>query len=175
MSACYRSTHPDVLAAWDDSQRRYQETHVRICAFADKYGGEALVVRGGDYRLAGLQSPDVPAGGDALWRRDRKHGGWVPLRKTKAGKDIAKEFDACSARDLGLVPGLPRYVQDTSQMFSLKGAQLFGDGEAVWAGWMTVDHDDVAKSSYGTLDEAMWSPVKRSEFYAAREAQGIDA
>jgi hypothetical protein len=171
MSACYRSNHPDVLGEWEDSDRRYRKAHAAISAFSKKYDAQAMAYRGELYRLAALIRDDVPEGGDALWRRDRKAGGWVPRRNSKAGKAIATEFDACSARGLGNVPGLPRYVRDTTQMFSFKGPGMFWDHEYVWACWMHCDHEDVLKSEWGTLDETMWEPVKRSEFYAAQEAQ----
>lgn len=173
MSACYRSDDPDVLAAWADSQRRYREVHERIQALCKRFDAKAMVTSGSTYALASLVLADgeVPEGGTALWRRERRSGGWVPLRKSKEGKALGKEFEACSARNLGVVPGLPLYVRDKTEMFRFKGAQIFGDASYVWAGWMHCDHEDVVEDkTWGTLDEAMWEPVKRSEFFAAQEA-----
>lgn len=173
MSACYRSTHPDVLAAWDDSQRRYRETHESIRAICERFDAQAMVSSGSTYALAGIVTSDgePPEGGTALWRRDRRVGAWVPLRKTKEGEALGKEFDACSARNLGVVPGLPLYVRDKAEMFRFRGAQVFGDGGAVWACWMHCDHEDVVDDkTWGSLDESMWQQAKRSEFYAAQEA-----
>lgn len=173
MSACYRSNHPDVVAKWDDSQRRYREVHEAISAFVKTYGGEALVYKGGDYRLAALYSTDAPKGGEDVWRYDRKAGGWVPRRTTKGGKAIAKEMDACRAMNLGGVPGLPRYVhvKGGPGIFNMQGAAIFGHDGYVYAGWTSVDHEDVVSSEWGDLDEEMWEQVKRSEFYAADEAR----
>lgn len=178
MSACYRSNHEDVLAVWDDSQRRYREAHEAIRAFVAKYGGEALVYRGGNYRLAALRCDGPPKlGGELAWRYDRKDGGWVPRRSVKEGKPVAKEFDACGATSLGDVPGLPHYVQvvDSGHPFQMQGAAIFGHGGYVWACWHSVDHEDVLKSGWGTLDETLWEQVKRSELEAAKEASETKA
>lgn len=171
MSACYRSNHPDVLAVWEESDRLYREAHERICTFAEKYGGKALVYTGRSYSLAGLDSPEAPGGNNTLWRLVRKTGAWVPRRTTKQGKELGKEFDACAARSLGEVPGLPRYVNVVDTMFHMKGALLFAHDGYVYAGWMGIDHEDVLKSSWGRLDESAWAQIQRSEFYAAQEAE----
>lgn len=179
MSACYRSNHEAVMSVWEDTQRRYREAHDAIRAFKKKYGGrkaEALVYGGSDYRLAALRTASwdaPPKGGEELWRYDRKAGGWVPRRKTKEGKAIAKEFDACRAGRLGEVPGLPRYVQVKGgpHPFQMSGAQIFDHGGYVWACWSTVDHEDVVASGWGDFDASMWEQVKRSELEAARETK----
>lgn len=172
MSACYRSNHADVMTVWEDSQRRYREAHDAIHAFVEKFGGEALVFRGSDYRLAAIRRDEVPEGGEALWRFDRKAWGWVPRRSSKAGKALAAEFDACGARSLGQVPGLPRYVdvKGGPNPFQMQGAALFSHGGYVWASWQVVDHEDVLASGWGKLDEGLWEQVKRSELEAARES-----
>lgn len=174
MSACYRSNHPDVVAVWQDSDRRYREVHELIRALTKKYDAQALVYQGSRYSLAALERSTAPDPGEPTWRYDRKAGGWVPRRSTKEGKAIGKEFDACQASGLGDVPGLPKYVPTPGEMFRMQGAAMFFDGEYVWAGWMAVDHEDVVKSGWGSFDEAMWELVKRSEFYAAQEAKDAE-
>lgn len=128
IAACYRSDHPAVVSVWEDTQRRYRAAHEAIGTFQEKYDGTALVSRGGsNYRLMALMRATVPAGGETAWRYVRKLGGWVPRRNTKAGKALAAEFDACQARNLGNVPGLPLYVQSApgaSSAFDLQGARM---------------------------------------------------
>jgi hypothetical protein len=172
VSACYRSNHEAVVSVWDDTQRRYREAHAAIGAMEKKYGGRAMVYSGRDYRLAAMSKDGPPIGGEAIWRYDRKAGGWVPRRSVKGGKALAEEFDACSARNLGDVPGLPKYVQvkDGRHPFHMQGAAIFAHDGYVWACWSSVDHEDVLKSGWGKLDESLWEQVKRSELEAAREA-----
>lgn len=174
MSACYRSKHKDVMTVWDDSQARWREARDKIAAFKKKYASKSanmLVTTGTEYRLVGIAMPydKPPKGGELAWRYETKKGCWVPRRSVKEGKAIAKELDACGARNLGDLPGLPHFVQTKVGLFNLQGFQAFGHGGYVYACYPSVDHEDVVKSGWGTFDDKLWKQIKRSQYEAANE------
>lgn len=161
----YRSSHPDVLAAWHDTQQRYREAHAAIGAFAKRHNREATAYKSRRYRIASLvgEKPEGP------WRYAARIGGWIPHRGSKAGKALGTEWDALSCDNLGNLPGMPSNTHG-NDMFSLVSPGMFEADGAVWLEWR-CSHDAVESSGWGKpYDPATWERAKASAYHLARES-----
>lgn len=170
----YRSTHPDVLATWDELREHRREIGAKLHEFAravDPERDRNIVGDGSGERVNGLaHDPDwpVPAG----WRvvnRGLLH--IVPRLSTKAGKAAAERLSRLQPQDprhvLSVKHGIPSAFFGGSGdsmpgiRFYSPGVQQLGD--ALYVTW--------ARQPEEPHDPAKWEPVKLSEYYAAIEAE----
>lgn len=186
---CYRSNHADVMAAVAQCDAENAAFHDRIEAMkadldmtewrtlvrrghsATGFAGflfeyqrdeQGRLVRGDRGRLIPVRA--VPDG----WRTVRPAKGddfiWTH-RGTKAGKAVAVRVDQVTPCPLlaTLLPGMPRrcFVSEESRDY---GPGYLLTGDYLYVTWGTTHVDD-------QVDHDIWQTVKRSEFYAAEEAQ----
>lgn len=167
--AVYRSDHPDVIAAWADSQAAYEaqrearaEALVRW-GFAANQSVYVVNTALSGHRWAGIawtSDEDPPAG----WRRDKDDREFlVPHRRSALGKRVDAEF-AALARTVeprrALSPlGMPAIAMGAGTV-STYAARLT-DG-VVWVGW--------ASPPVEGPDPTWWDWAPLSEYYALVEA-----
>lgn len=165
--AFYRSTHPDVVAAWDDTQRRYREWHAATGAFIARYPGRHGRQRrsGSSLWFVGLDGETKP---DVGWRFSG--GTWVADKRTKAGKALAGEIAALEVTSLGRLPGIPLVIISVEDgMWHDPGIRCI-DG-VVWVSY-GCSAEEVERGK--GVDSVLWDRVKASEYYAAIESADSD-
>lgn len=173
--ANYKSTDPDVLAAWDDTQRRFQEWREAKSAWAQQFPDhEALAVQGSDsVSVVGLQGDETPG---PAWRQTTRANIelWVPDKRTKAGKAIAQQLDALSVDHMKDIPGMPDMAMSGNHWHS-PGLFVY-DGVAYvhWSCTFAEVEDSTRGWSRTAFDASKWERIKRSELYAAQEADEAD-
>ncbi|MFC9973607.1 hypothetical protein ACFVH6_22200 [Spirillospora sp. NPDC127200] len=165
----YRSTHPDVLAHWENtaSAAAQQAWRDRVnAAIADLGFPDRKFATAGRFTVIGVEHPEdepIPDG----WRRDRDlPTAIVPARRTKTGKDIGRRLDALHRpsprRDL---PGGMPEVAFARHSFMRCGVELLGG--AVYVTWS----DELDEADARHIDPQVWERVRLSQYYAAREAE----
>lgn len=163
----YRSTHPDVLAAWNKAEQRAAEIVNQRKAFLAEHGftERTIAVRG--QWMIGVAHPEdqpVPDG----WRHDRSlTGAIVPARRTTAGKKIGAQLDKLTLPSprKNLPGGMPEMAWGDHRMYR-PGIALIGDAIYVKWGCDPETVDQMAK-----VDRDVWERVKLSEYYAVLEAE----
>lgn len=163
----YRSAHPDVLAAWNDGIVQFEDWKKRFNEKIVEWGfpaGHSFFVQsmgfGSGSRVVGLAKVDsIPEG----WRLESKHRLIVPARTTKAGKAVAKDFDAMRVEP-NPKRRLAKLGMPTHFFWSLRvgtyGAVLDGDN-VLWVRW---------SSPVDGVDDTYWQHVPLSQFYAMVES-----
>ena len=164
----YRSTHPDVLAHWDNTASAQAQTAWRErvdAAIADLgFPGRRFATKD-ETRVVGVEHPHDEPVPDA-WRRDRKNPDViVPARRTKAGRDIHDRL-ATLARPCprhNLPGGMPKMAISGLALMH-PGVDRIGDTVYVtWSGELKGGDAD-------RVDLDVWQRIKLSEYYAAVEA-----
>jgi hypothetical protein len=154
-TVAYRSDHPDVLAAWAAYGAEHKRFGAEVDALtADLFPGDnapgAMVQHGWAWRYG----QPVPDG----WKYEGKSGVLSPKVSTKIGKAIRKRFPkpvpACS------LPGMP--TTDMSHLPHIYAPGVEQHDGALYATWAVEPNEPV--------DPAIWTRIKMSEYYAAREA-----
>lgn len=189
----FRSTHPDVLQAWDDwvaGRRSSADALKALASQIDPDGNEREVLA---YAATGTW-PATAVGLKALpqdreapptgWRhidpgRGLDHCFILPYRRSKQGKEIYELIKAWQQPQLD-IPGMPR------ESWVYRGAPhgamaVLSPGIAVidrvvyakWAGDADLSADR-SMSDRRTVDPSMWEPCPLSEFYAATERASVD-
>lgn len=175
----YRSTHPDVLAAVADSERRHGEWHTAVGEFGKQYlpSHRVMTMDGGSRRwVAGLHQeggPELDSPGPE-WRWNRAKRIWVPDKRTKEGKVLARQFAELKVEALGDLPGMPTTVMQAPR-WHYHGVKLI-DGVAyvTWScGFDVVEDDEAAGFSKWTFDSTMWERCRASEYYTALESEEV--
>lgn len=166
----YRSTHPDVVAAWRKLQTDATAIGKARAAYLDELGfpgRQALVL--GQMMLGVAHSIDdgpLPAG----WRWDAKtRGAIVPDRRTVKGKQIDKRLAELTVpgREVVLLGGMPDTVWALEAGHTYDpGVRLLGD--AVYVTWSCTSAQVMRRVR--DFDSGMWQQIKLSEYYAAVEA-----
>jgi hypothetical protein len=156
----YRTTHPEVLTAWDAWQDEMRAHHARIRAFKERIDPD-------DQLRLHVRRNNVPAyfSGDVVpdgWRRNA-NGNIVPNKRLKAGKLAEAELEE-------LRRGAPRDV--TTQMKGMPAGPLFVGSGLYEPG--AFKHDGAVYVHWGCVpegvDASVWTELKMSELYAAKEA-----
>lgn len=191
----YRSSHPEVLIAWHqyiglrDAFHRHMDA---LRAEYPKHRAEGVTV-GGDRLLFRClsENPEKPAEPPpgpwrSEWVKPLYAIGWVPDRRTKAGKDLDQHVRAADVRHELALPGLPTQVE-TDRRGTTPGSTVWAvpglhftesiDAAPVIYALYDATHEQVAKGGWSreTLDETMWERIKMSEYYAAIEAEEVSA
>lgn len=164
----YRSSHPDVLAHWDNTASAEAQTAWRErveTAIADLgFPGRRFATQN-DIHVVGVEHPHgdpVPEG----WRRDRKNSDViVPARRTKAGRDIDDKLTAlarpCPRHDLP--GGMPKMAFSG---LALMHPGVERHGETVYVSWS----GELTGRDAECVDTAVWQRIKLSDYYAVLEA-----
>lgn len=168
----YRSTHPDVLAHYDntasaEAQNAWREKVEELIAqlgfpgrqFATAGGFEGRYVTG----VAHPRDEEIPEG----WRRDSKLPEAItPDRRRAAGKRIAKRLQALPQPNprKAMPGGMPDMAFGAAALMR-PGVARYGD--AVYVTWS----GELDKTDAAHIDPAVWERVKLSEYYAAKEQQ----
>lgn len=164
----FTTDDPDILAKWDDDQRRYREWHAAVGEWAERYPNhKAVTLRGGNgASLSGLEGP-CPG---PLWRRHPRYGHWIPRKRTKEEKALHAEVAALAVSELGDVEGMPKDVW--SQM-----PHWYSHGTVTYAGRLFVtwpcDAEHIEASD--TYDASRWRRCRLSEYHTAKEAHEEEA
>lgn len=161
----FRSTHPEVRAADAENRRRYQQWRADVETWASQYPAHHPVQitfgGGADRHIRGLTGETELGEG---WRIS-KGGDWVPDKRTKAGRAIAKALEPLSVSGLKRLPGMPdmAFAMQSPGVYDLQGATWVAwscpAGEVAKGGWSNVD-----------LDLTMWTEMPLRAFYLAVEA-----
>lgn len=157
--AAFKSTHPDVTAAWNDITASYDAWQAAMFQFRDQVapGAGCLVVKfyGRRHVLAGFDRKPVVG----PWRMNRA-GDWIPDRRTGPGKRIGAEFDTHTVR-LPALPGMPSAVLGAGKEFT---HGTFSYDGTVWVLW------GCDPATVTGVDDTMWAPARLSQYHAALEA-----
>ena len=185
--AVYRSTHPEVLAAWDDTQQRHRELAEKVKALRAEFPNHPpMVYRYSDRAQFSHLSfhEDMPSIGNDFgpppepegWRI-KKEGrstylGWVPDKRTKAGKAMAARLAEIKVTGMGHFPGMPTTVLEGNHWYSHGSVVHDGVAYAHWG----CSFADVESSNWSRgLDTDMWQRCRMSEFWMAKEAHDAES
>ena len=95
----YRTTDPELLAAWDEAVECKWQWNDAVAEFCEKHSGDRRSWQSNFLGIEYFDGPLVPAD-DVVpvgWRRDRKRRGMMrPNRRTPEGKEIAKAMAGLS-------------------------------------------------------------------------------
>ena len=180
--ACYRSSAPDVIAAWES----YGEDRKRFAADLDaltaelwpekvqNHQPEPIVTISsfdpGKRRLVGWSWPwgAKPPEGWKVEKGPEYYQTVSPKRTSKEGKAIAKRMDAVRPVASLDLPGMPLSLLLLPASYS---PAVEHHGGAFYVGWGTdVEAVDPRSTPGGKpLDLEKWERIKVSEFFAARE------
>jgi hypothetical protein len=170
VEVAYRSDAPAVLEAMESWQADMQARHERVKEFDERHNPDGKLTlriwRWPSYRIAYFEGDDAPEG----WRRN-KRGRIVPDKRTRAGKQIAAEIEAIHKSPLGTLagrlPGMPEHTISGDRWLS---PGIFLHDGAVYVHWEARPVSNARTSEFDEVDTAIWSELKLSEFYAAKEA-----
>lgn len=162
------SRDPAIVALWDkwvEDDREYRRQGDELLADLGLQNRNLIEMRatalGGDDYLIGVSLHSGDGGQLGLpsedWRLD--HGGCVPRRQTKAQKVLRNRFHAVRRPDYRAdLPGMPRSV--------MRGLTVMAPGVEKIDNALYVIWDDEVVG----IDENVWTRVKMSEYWAAKEA-----
>jgi hypothetical protein len=179
--AVWKSSHPDVLAWWEDVQKR-EKRYVRECRKVEKSTGRQLMLRtgfGDDY-VAGLSrkyNEDPPEGWKYAEGGRKSH--YFEPRYTpnkEHSKEACEQAQALIKKLNDLRVGVrgechERFHTPVFQMFGLHAISpgFFEHEGVLWVTFGTHDYDPDG----GPMTK-FFKPAKQSEYYAAREAAGLE-
>lgn len=162
--AVFKSTHPDVLAAWDKAESDWQTYRDAVNAFRDRYPTQRVIVADlteGRECVVGLDGdPANPPPGPWRWTLKAR---FVPDKRSNAGKLLAIEMKNL-AYTPPPIPGQPGLIISDGLWHSCGFHVYDGVAFADWScGYETVERND-------RFDPTIWVRAKLSEYYAAVEA-----
>lgn len=174
----YRTTDPELLAAWDAAVERKRQWNEDVADFCEKHSGDRRSWQGNFLGIEYFDGPLVPAD-DVVpvgWRRDRKRRGMMrPNRRTPEGKEIAKamaglsrapSFDAALQGMPSTVNGEHDPQEGSQRMHSCGASRRDTYLEVTWG--VNVPAEQV---------DARWTRVSLSQWHLEKEqaeAQGGD-
>lgn len=169
--AHYKSTDAEVIAQWDDTQRRYREWHEAKDAWAEQFPNHdtASFQQSDRLWLGGLRGDESPG---PCWRRAVRVDidVWVPDKRTKAGKALAAEIDAMTVTHMKDIPGMPDMAMVGNRWYHPGLFVYDGTAYVNWScSFAEVEADPTRGWSRIEFDASKWERIKRSEFYAAQE------
>ncbi|MBM4683800.1 hypothetical protein GS532_07655 [Rhodococcus hoagii] len=168
----YRTTDPEILAAWDEMKARISQWWDDVQAFCVKHSGSTMMWGGNRLGVEIFNGPLVPEDGviPEGWRRDRKTPGMmVPAKRSPAGKLIAAEMSKLSKSPdaAEALLGMPRTVSSEYRDGSGRGRihscgteRREHDLEVTWG--CAVPSDQV---------DERWTRVPLSQWHAEQEAK----
>ncbi len=178
----YRTTDPKMVQlheAWMAAREAFSADLVAVADDVDPdgRGREMLAVQLRDRAQAlGLKPDDAdrnPNRSPRGWRHEfvLRHRVLVPIRRSKAGKEMAARIEALNHPDATIL-GMPRdsWVESTSG-YAIHRPSIGLMGGVVYVKW----HGDVDLAEDRTMsdgegvDTSMWERCPLSEFYAAVE------
>lgn len=171
----YRTTDPELLAAWDVAAEKYRKWVDEVGDFCEQHSGDRRYYSSSiwgeryfDGPLAPVLDDDLPIG----WRRDRKHPErMLPNRRTPEGRELAKQMDGLRRAPTlsAALAGMPRDVQgpgrrDGSFTSHSCGAERRADDiEVTWG--IAVPADKV---------DERWTKIALSQWHGERERAADD-
>lgn len=177
--AWYCSTHPEVLAKYEEwrvAHQGWRDRFAELCAKSGfAYPGTQVAMLGDD-AIAGLLPPDEPTSA-TWWRKDRA-GYWVPRKRTKAERssEVFQRFQACRRVPsvVRYLPGLPHslWVDGPGLATTVYPVKVRKPGQAVLV-FLGADPDRAQASTPFTLSEH-WSRMKLSTYHMLKERQAAE-
>ncbi|MFI6496840.1 hypothetical protein [Nonomuraea typhae] len=155
----YRSTHPEVLAAWEAKKQKMTDVYEQRRKLLDELGFEGRPALITDTQIHGVQfaGADIPAG----WRADYQFGNAIiPNKRTKIGKQIAKRFEELHTPNPRALVGMPGTDVELGRWAECGLREMDGALFVTWP--RPIDEK--------RIDLDRWERVKLSEFYATVEA-----
>lgn len=187
MPAVWKTNHPDVLAWWADLQKR-DKRYTRECKKVEKQYGRGIMLRTGfgDDVVMGLTRSysEDPLPGWKFGHRGRQSDYMEPRYSARGAeqKAAAKEAQDLIKRLNDLRPSVrsechEKFGTPVFQMFGMHviSPGFFEHNGVLWMTFGTHDFEPTMPDSDG--DPKMlnyFEPAKKSEFYAAREAAGLE-
>jgi hypothetical protein len=168
----YRTTDPAIVAAWHEANEAVQQWRNKVGDFAESVTGHSAAWFNGflDSQycvgLVASEGATVPNG----WRRHKNQPTRiVPDKRTKVGKQAARDFDGLGREPSvrSVLKGMPVTVRGEylpsgahkSHTFGLT-AKVAGEITVHWGVEVPVDQ----------VDSAIWRKVPLSAYHAEREA-----
>jgi hypothetical protein len=193
MPSVWRSTHPDVLAWWEDVQKR-DKRYRREARKVEKQFDRNLMLRTGfgDESVSGLARKynEDPLPGWKFGHGGRRSGYMEPRHSARGAEEKAAA-EAARAVIKRLNDLRPSVRSECHERFGTPVFQFFGlhaispgmfEHDGVF--WLTFGTHDYDPPVGGTVEEQnghggptmldYFEPAKKSEFYAAREAAGLE-
>jgi len=166
----YRTTDPELLAAWDSAVERKRQWNDAVAEFCEKHSGDRRFWQSNFLGSEYFDGPLVPAD-DVVpvgWRRDRKRQGMMrPNRRTPEGKEIAKamaglsrapSFDAALQGMPSTVDGERNPHEGSRRVHSCGASRTDTYLEVEWG--VKVPEDQV---------DARWSRIPLSQWHLEKE------
>jgi hypothetical protein len=164
--AYYRSSHPDVLAYWADTEARAEAFNAALKALEAEFpDSQACYLEGHGWREAyGLHYEQPhPAPGPG-WMQKKGEQCWTADRRTKTGREVWNRLNDLRFNE-GTPPGLPERVR-TDMRFCFPGMERHGGD--LWAIFScTAAEVEACKQFNGSI----WQPAKASEYWLAVEGE----
>lgn len=171
----YRTAAADVIAEREAFNNEYIEWSASIKSlvaswYPDTDARPAVYDQFGHLEFRGVDGlpwkHPLPEG----FRRDPKLGIVVPFKSRKAGKEIVKQMAALSApvHLRRRLRGMPAYVLGGHHGLMCQPG-IERHGAHVYVVWSTLLDPETE------YDPTVWEAVRLSEYYAAREAETVDA
>lgn len=167
--AHYKSTDAEVLAAWEAAQQGFRDFDKARDEWAAGFPDhEPFVLRSPDaVFLVGLhheRDGESPGEGWRLTNHRTGYACWVPDKRTKLGKELAATIKTLRAKHVEKIPGMPMLTIVENHFYS---PGVIVHEATAYVNW-TSSFAEVERE--GKVDETRWERIKRSEFYAAKEA-----
>lgn len=156
----FKSTAPEVVSSYEDYQRRYLEFHRQLSEFDSQWPDHGTLITRfvTTIKFAGLHGDVSPGPG---WRQT-KTGAWVPDRRTREGKALARQVEALRVEKIGQLKGMPPNAFTAGHCWQ-HGVDVVDS--VVWASWGCLA-DEVEG-----VDTELWERAKLSEYYLAIESR----
>lgn len=167
----YRTKNPEVIAAFHEQERALEEWDWKCQAFAkqhtgttDFYSSDGL----GQLAMVGLVcrgSDDGPPDG---WRHDRQIEMLLPDKRSKLGKQYA--------RDMAALATAPNVRDALRGMPVLVHGRSTGQGAKVWTSGVGMTPDGAVECAWGChvpasdVDPEVWTKIPLSQYHAEMEA-----
>lgn len=189
MPSIWKSTHPEVLAWWEDVKTR-EKQYVRECKKVEKSTGRQLMLRTGfgDDRVAGLARKynDDPPEGWKYAEGGRKSHYFEPriTPNKEHSKAACEQAQAVIKKLNDLHPSVrhechQKFGTPTFKFFGLYAVSpgFFEHEGVLWLSFGTHDYEPPhagKKSRTGPIMEDYFERAKQSEYHAARESAGVE-
>lgn len=183
MPSIWKSTHLDVLAWWADLEKR-NKAYNRLCRKVEKETGRAVVLRTGfgddqPMGLARSYREPLPPGWKYGW--GKRDSGFMEPRWSPNKEHSKEACEAAQQMIRGLIKAHPPVRTEAEERFGVPDCAFMGlhalspgywfDNGTLWVTFGTHDFEP-KNQELKMLD--YFEPAKKSEYYAAREAAGIE-
>lgn len=169
VAVVYRAKDNAPLEEWQAELDARTARYHQACTELEAEFGRKLVENNG-FRGAHITGYATDAWGEAPkpgFRYDKKSGFMYPAKRTPEGKEIAQRLNAVSLR-VPAKPGLPEIVMGGGWMGPFHIEKLGGELGHFYA-TLGFDPTDEHHNDLDQVDLDLWEPVKRSEYWAAKE------